>query len=151
MHSLLQKLLKQELKQPSQDKRGATSVALMGRLEGFDDEGYPIIAFIHQGNEYRQTARSTVNLTLEHRGRECLIQLCEGTDTPVVSGLIQPPLADADIDTTAIIRSDDLIRLQCGNAYIELTTDGSVRIRGDYVESVSYGTNRLKGSSVKIN
>ncbi|MCU7850424.1 MAG: hypothetical protein KZQ89_21090, partial [Candidatus Thiodiazotropha sp. (ex Lucinoma kastoroae)] len=123
----------------------------VGRLEGFGADGYPVVVFNHGGKAVRRTARSTVALSREHAGRECLIQLCGGPDTPVISGLIQPPLTDADTDETAIIRTDDRIRLQCGDAYIELTAEGTVRIRGDYVESVAYGANRIEGGSVKIN
>ncbi|MES9944567.1 MAG: DUF6484 domain-containing protein [Candidatus Thiodiazotropha sp.] len=152
MQGLLEKLLKQELNRPSPEEQGVASSALTGRLDGFDAEGYPIVIFIHAGAEYRQTARSTIELTLNHLGHECLIQLCGGPDTPVISGLIQPPLTEIDMhESSSTIRSDERILLQCGDAYIELTAEGTVRIRGDYVESVSYGTNRLKGSSVKIN
>ncbi|MEW8252417.1 MAG: DUF6484 domain-containing protein [Candidatus Thiodiazotropha sp.] len=151
MSPSMQNLLRKEMKRPSPDRRAPSSTAFVGCLDGFDKEGYPIVVFTHKGREYRKSARSTLKLTQAQVGLECLIQLCGDTDTPVISGLIQPPLTDANNETTAIIRSDDQIRLQCGDAYIELTIDGSVRIRGDYVESVAYGANRLKGSSVKIN
>ncbi|MCU7817224.1 MAG: hypothetical protein KZQ81_19040 [Candidatus Thiodiazotropha sp. (ex Rostrolucina anterorostrata)] len=149
--SQLQKLLEQELKRPVSDKPGSNARALVGRLEGFGAEGYPVVVFNHDGKAVRRTARSAVALSREHAGRECLIQLCCDPDTPVISGLIQPPLSDSASDETAITCSDERIRLQCGDAYIELTAEGTVRIRGDYVESVAYGANRLKGSSVKIN
>jgi hypothetical protein len=151
MQSQLQKLLEQERKRPEVDKREGDSHAVTGRLEGFDPEGYPKVAFTHNGTRYTRTARSTVELKREDQGRECLIQLCGDPDKPVISGLIQPPLQESAPGDTAIIQTEEGIRLQSGDAYIELTAEGTVRIRGDYVESVSYGANRLKGASVKIN
>jgi hypothetical protein len=150
MQSLLQRLLEQELKRPAQSTE-APNNAILGRLEGFDESGYPVVAYEHQGVSCQQSARSTLELKREDTGRTCLIHLCEGGSTPVIAGLIQPPLQTSTENSTAIIRTDEGIRLQSGDAYIELTTEGTVRIRGDYVESVSYGANRLKGASVKIN
>jgi hypothetical protein len=150
MQSLLQRLLEQELKRPAQSSDAPNS-ALLGRLEGFDEAGYPMVSYEHQGVSCQQSARSTLELKREDAGRTCLIHLCEGTNTPVIAGLIQPPLQTSTENRTAIIRTDEGIRLQSGDAYIELTTEGTVRIRGDYVESVSYGTHRIEGGSVKIN
>lgn len=151
MQNLLRKLLEQELKRPAGNVAQGGGNALIGRLEDFDESGYPIVVFEHHGTPCTRSARSTVELSREQLGRECLIQLCGGPETPVIAGLIQPPLREPAADEPAILRTDDSIRLQCGEAYIELTAEGTVRIRGDYVESVAYGANRLKGSSVKIN
>lgn len=151
MQNQLQKLLEQELKRPVSDKPGSSASALVARLQSFDEAGYPVVVFTQNEISYTRTARSTVELKREDEGRECLIHLCADPETPVISGLIQPPLRETAPSDTAIIRTDEGIRLQSGDAYIELTAEGSVRIRGDYVESVSYGANRLKGSSVKIN
>jgi hypothetical protein len=151
MQSLLKKLLAQELKQPVRNEHEGQTNALIGRLEGFDPEGYPLIAFEHHGATCKRSARSTVALKREDAGQACLIHLCGDQDNPVIAGLIQPPLGETTPGETGIIRTDEGIRLQSGDAYIELTTEGTVRIRGDYVESVAYGANRLKGASVKIN
>lgn len=43
------------------------------------------------------------------------------------------------------------LTLQCGKASITLRKDGRVVIRGTYVETRSSGTNRIKGSVVKLN
>jgi hypothetical protein len=151
MQELLKKLLAKELKQPVRDEHQGQTNALIGLLEGFDPEGYPIVSFSHKGTQHNRSARSTVELKREDAGRDCLIHLCEDQHSPVIAGLIQPPLGETAPGDTAIIRTDEGIRLQSGDAYIELTTEGTVRIRGDYVESVAYGSNRLKGASVKIN
>ncbi len=149
--SMLRKLLKQELKRPIHEKQETNSTTLIGLFEGFDSEGWPIVTFIYDRKAFRQVARSTVELTHDHTGKNCLIQLCHGSGIPVVSGLIQPPLSEADKEKSAAICSDQRILLQCGDAFIELNAEGTIRIHGNYVESVAYGTNRLKGSSVKIN
>jgi hypothetical protein len=151
MQNLLQKLLEQELKRPAQNTEAPHSNALLARLEGFDEVGYPVVVYHHQGVQHKHSARSTIELKREDAGRECLIHLCGDPDSPVIAGLIQPPLRETAPGNTAIIRTDEGIRLQSGDAYIELTAEGTVRIRGDYVESVAYGANRLKGASVKIN
>jgi hypothetical protein len=151
MQSLLKKLLEQELKQPVRNENGGHANALIGRLEGFDQKGYPIVTFTLQEAHHSRTARSIVELRHEDVGRTCLIHLCDDQDSPVISGLIQPPLQERAPGETAIIRTDEGIRLQSGDAYIELTNEGTVCIRGDYVESVAYGTHRIEGGSVKIN
>lgn len=151
MQSLLKKLLEQELRQPARHEQPGPENALIGQIAGFDREGYPIVAFTHQGNHYSCSGRSTVELKREDAGRACLIHLCGSQDSPVIAGLIQPPLQERTPGGTAIIRTEDGIRLQSGDAYIELTSEGTVRIRGDYVESVAYGANRIEGGSVKIN
>lgn len=149
--NVLRKLLKQELKRPIREKQGTDSSTVIGLLEGFDREGWPIVTFIYEGKAYRQVARSTVELTLDNTGQNCLIQLCHGSDIPVVSGFIQPPLSEVRKEESKTICSDERIILQCGDAFLELDAEGTIRIHGNYVESVAYGTNRLKGSSVKIN
>lgn len=50
-----------------------------------------------------------------------------------------------------ILRSDSEVRLECGKATVKLTSDGTVRIRGENVASRASHTNRIRGGNVQIN
>jgi len=59
---------------------------------------------------------------------------------------------DAQVDGRRVrIVGQDEIVLECGSASITLRRNGRVVIRGDYVETYSEGTNRIKGGQVRIN
>lgn len=59
---------------------------------------------------------------------------------------------DAQVDGRRVrIVAQDEIVLECGRASITLRRNGRVVIRGDYVETHSEGTNRIKGGQVRIN
>jgi hypothetical protein len=49
-----------------------------------------------------------------------------------------------------IVAQDEIV-LECGSASITLRRNGRVVIRGEYVETYSEGTNRIKGGQVRIN
>jgi hypothetical protein len=62
-----------------------------------------------------------------------------------------PPVhAQVDGRRVRIVAEDEIV-LECGGASITLRRNGRVVIRGDYVESYSEGTNRIKGGQVRIN
>jgi hypothetical protein len=50
-----------------------------------------------------------------------------------------------------VLRAEQEIVLQCGDASITLTRAGKVLIRGAYVLSASTGVHRILGGSVEIN
>lgn len=50
-----------------------------------------------------------------------------------------------------VLEGADEVVLRCGSASLTLRRNGRVVLRGDYVESRSKGTNRIKGGSVLIN
>jgi hypothetical protein len=49
------------------------------------------------------------------------------------------------------IEACDELELRCGEASITLRRNGKVVVRGTYIETCSRGTNRIKGSTVKLN
>ncbi len=49
------------------------------------------------------------------------------------------------------IEACDELELRCGEASITLRRNGRVVVRGTYIETCSRGTNRIKGSTVKLN
>jgi Domain of unknown function (DUF6484) len=57
-----------------------------------------------------------------------------------------------DVDGRRVrIEGQDEIVFQCGKASVTLRRNGKVVIRGTHVETVSEGTNRIKGGQVRIN
>src|SRR5262249_37863479 len=84
---------------------------------------------------------------------------------PLLLALFPQPTADDDAPVATkheavkvdvdgrrlLIEGKDEIVLQCGNASVTLRLNGKVVIRGTHVETASAGTNRIKGSQVRIN
>ena len=63
-----------------------------------------------------------------------------------------PDVVKADVDgRRVLIEGQDEIVFQCGKASVTLRRNGKVVIRGTHVETVSEGTNRIKGGQVRIN
>ena len=64
-----------------------------------------------------------------------------------------PPITfEADVDGARVrITARDEVVIQCGKASITLRRNGRIVIRGAHVETASTGTNRIKGSQVRVN
>lgn len=59
---------------------------------------------------------------------------------------------EADVDGARVrITAQDEVVIQCGKASITLRRNGRILIRGTHVETASTGTNRIKGSQVRVN
>jgi hypothetical protein len=64
----------------------------------------------------------------------------------------KPMVFEADVDGSRVrITAKDEIVIHCGKASITLRRNGRVIIRGTHVETASSGTNRIKGSQVRVN
>ena len=75
---------------------------------------------------------------------------------PVVIGALWNKIDDAPLSATVDgkrvkLTGKDEVVLECGSASITLRRNGRVVIRGAHVETVSEGTNRIKGGQVRIN
>ncbi|USD49179.1 MULTISPECIES: DUF6484 domain-containing protein [Vibrio] len=82
-------------------------------------------------------------------GRDCLVSFIDhDLNQPVVTGLIHTPNETAKSVT---IKASEELTLECGNGRITLDAHGKVNIRGQSINSQSYGANRIKGGSVKLN
>jgi predicted pyridoxine 5'-phosphate oxidase superfamily flavin-nucleotide-binding protein len=103
-------------------------------------------------------------------GRAAILAFENGDPAlPIVVGLMQPAArreagaspdaaesaaqeVQAEVDGRRVrITAQDEIVLECGSASITLRRNGRVVIHGDYVETCSEGTNRIKGGQVRIN
>ncbi|HLK93638.1 MAG TPA: hypothetical protein VKZ18_27350 [Polyangia bacterium] len=63
-----------------------------------------------------------------------------------------PLVFEADVDGARVrITARDEVVIECGQASITLRRNGRVVIRGTFVETVSSGTNRIKGGQVRVN
>lgn len=78
---------------------------------------------------------------------------------PPFSSIEPRPLApppgvtfEATIDGSRMrVGARDEVVIECGKASITLRRNGRVIIRGTHVETNSTGTNRIKGSQVRVN
>ncbi len=132
---------------------------VIGRLEGFAEDGAPLVLVPSSAVDRALPARSTVPLGPADLGAE-LVLLFEGGDParPIVVGRLlaapaghpAPPVARLDGETV-VLEAGRQIELRCGKASITLTRAGKVLIRGAYVSSRSSGVNRIKGGSVQLN
>ncbi|SHO56847.1 hypothetical protein [Vibrio quintilis] len=97
--------------------------------------------------EYLINAYSCVPVCNNDIGRHCVIGFIEHDfSQPVVTGLLHQPNAPE-----LHLKATQKVVLECGKSKIELDEHGRVYIRGRSVSSQSYGTNRIKGGSVKLN
>jgi hypothetical protein len=56
------------------------------------------------------------------------------------------------VDGTRVrVTARDEVVIACGKASITLRRNGRVVIRGTHVETLSSGTNRIKGGQVRVN
>ena len=144
----LDELLSQKTK-----SRNATHYphVLIGKLSAISEEGYPLVNFTIDETMHSVITISTVSITMEDVGRDCLINFNQGdVEQPIITGLTQPPIS-MDENQPTVIHSDNGIILQCGSSRIELTEDGTINIQGMHINSQAYGPHRIKGGSVKIN
>lgn len=134
---------------------------VIGRLVGFDDDGYPLVAY--PGNAGMR-ARTTTELGVEDMGRELALMFENGDPArPLILGRMHCPVYSpggapgrsaviAETDGERLeLRANQEIVLRCGRASITLTRAGKILLRGAYLLSRSSGVNRIKGGSVQIN
>jgi len=63
-----------------------------------------------------------------------------------------PVVLEADVDGVRVrVCAKDEVVIACGKASITLRRNGRVVIRGTHVETLSSGTNRIKGGQVRVN
>jgi len=170
--NLLDPLMDAPLRTGSSDSRpdpvpatampGPSEAPVVGALVGIVD-GEALVAFPGQPDDVAVRARSTVELTEEHVGRQALLLFERGDRaSPIVVGILRvagptvvaPQASDVQIfadDRRVVVAAKDQLVLRCGNSSITLTKDGKVLIQGAYVSSRSSGVNRIKGGSVQIN
>jgi len=72
------------------------------------------------------------------------------------SGTAEPAASDAALDVLVdgrrvIVEGAREVVLRCGKASITLTRSGKIILRGTHVVSRSSGSNRVQGSTVRIN
>jgi Domain of unknown function (DUF6484) len=131
-------------------------------LTGFGQDGEPLVDFPANRAGKPVPAVSTVVLSAELAGRECVLAFEDGDPgRPILVGLTQPPLAEDKARSQPVellldgkriaLTAEEEIVLRCGKASITLTRAGKVLIRGAYLLNRSSGVNRIKGGSVQIN
>ena len=94
----------------------------------------------------------------QHVGERAAVLFDRGqTSRPVVLGIVRADVRDRGEDSTdAIPRrveidASDEITLRCGQASLRLRADGDVVLRGQDVLHRASGTQRIRGSNVRIN
>jgi hypothetical protein len=157
------------LMSPPARERSDSGAAHTGRITSIDAEG--TVCVLVPGWLQPIEARLATALTREQvtgaiATQQPVVLLFENADPlrPIIVGLLeskprdadpQPgrsPVVEADVDGKRVrVTAEDEIVLQCGQSSITLRRNGRVIIRGTHVESVSDGTNRIRGGQVRIN
>ncbi len=136
---------------------GRVDEIVIGKLMGIAEQGEPLVDFPDNPARHPLMARSTVDLTHEHIGREVALLFETGKLTkPIVMGLLRIPKplsqSTAEIDGERLeLSAEREIVLRCGEASITLTRAGKILLRGKYLLSRSSGVNRIKGGSIQLN
>jgi hypothetical protein len=138
--------------------------AHIGTLVGMKDEGRtPLVVFRGQPGSAAIAARSTLDLHGIHVGRSVVLMFEDGDPLrPIILGCLAqeeatglsefPGQVEVDADgERLIVSAKRQLVLRCGKSSVTLTKAGKVLIKGEYVETCSTGTNRIKGGSVQIN
>jgi len=131
------------------------------------EKGYPLVHWPTCSNDQPIKALSQVRISSKDINKTCSLAFIDGDlSQPLVMGLLYEPnqstytggpqLEDTapffnDEDAPLVIRSNDAITLQAGDAKIQLFADGRINIQGLRINSQAYGPNKVKGASVKIN
>lgn len=156
------------LRAESLRSRAAAAAVVLGKVVTVNPDGTVRIEL--PGTADSRPARVGADLSAEvlaaaaAEGREAILAFENGDPTlPIVMGLMRragpesgadrhAPQVDAQVDGRRVrIFAQDEIVLECGSASITLRHNGRVVIRGEYVETYSEGTNRIKGGQVRIN
>jgi hypothetical protein len=132
-----------------------------GNLSDITPEGFllvtwgdaaPVRASIAVGASHQALLRA-----IEERAPVLLHFLDGDAAQPVIVGLLRDRL-DVDAADPSLVIAPRIelsasreILLRCGESAVELHEDGRVVIRGTDVQSVSAGTNAIKGACVDIN
>ena len=156
------------LRAESLRSRAAAAAVVLGKIVAIDPEG--TVRILLPGTPDSRPARVAADLSAEAlaaaatEGRAAILAFEHGDPTlPIVMGLMRRtgPATDDDgraqeVDARVdgrrmhIVAQDEIV-LECGSASITLRRNGRVVIRGEYVETYSEGTNRIKGGQVRIN
>jgi hypothetical protein len=136
---------------------------LVGTLEAFSPEGFPLVRFDEMSDSEPLPARYTCDLSAADVGRAIVLLLeAQNPRKPIVIGVVQDPSpinspakaaplqVSVDGEQVTLSAKHEIV-LRCGKASITLTRAGKVLIRGAYLLSRSSGVNRIKGGSVQIN
>lgn len=117
-------------------------------LVGLDGAGRPCVDYPDNPTATPVVALSNVALSAADIGRRCTLAFENGQpERPVILGLLQSPEASAPLT----IRSDRGLVLESGEARIEISPDGGIRVHGLYIDSLAYGPHRIRGGSIKLN
>ncbi len=140
--SLVQQALESDNSKPLQ-----INTPLIGRLVGFNSEGDALVT--HEYSELVQKALSVTVLTLQNINALVTLAFDQGdASKPIILGVIQTPALS---DEKVVLKNENGIVLECGDAKIELDADGHILVQGVTIKNQAYGTNHLKGGAVKIN
>jgi hypothetical protein len=92
-----------------------------------------------------------------HVGAKVLIVFEQGDPTrPIVLGLVHDRIQTKGRQlhlkaSKIVIEAEESISLRCGEAGVEATKDGKLRIKGKDVVSRASRTNKVQGSTVRLN
>jgi len=136
--------------QKDNDKPVHIEMPILGVLAGFNLAGQPIVSHEYSEPDDGTVALSTTKLELDDINKKVTLVFIKGdVKQPMILGVVQDQVLD--INTPKTIECSDGILLKCGDAKISLDKDGHLLIQGVTVSTQAYGTNRVKGSAVKIN
>jgi hypothetical protein len=142
-----------------------SEASCIAKLVGVSSTGTALVLMAGQAQPVE--ARTTVDLSGQHVGRDVLVcQTSPPDSVVVVIGLLRGPgdadkahspdatagLIDVQIDRQRIVLTAQReLVLRCGKSSIALGADGKVVIKGANLLSTAAGLHRIRGGAVQIN
>jgi len=154
-----------------QSRKPEFTEPVTARLRGFSVDGEPVVDFPSMPEIAASNARACVRLCDGDIGKFLMVAFEQGdVHRPIVFGVVRlpegpeaerlstptqanhHPTVETDVDgDVVVINASKKMTLKCGESSITLQPDGTILIRGAYVQSRSSGVNRIQGASVRIN
>jgi uncharacterized protein DUF6484 len=142
-----------------------------GKVRGITADGIVLVEYQDESKTRIVNARACVEIGATEIGRDVVLAFdAVVPGAAIVIGVLQsitaPPSStssaiaasataapiDVEVDGRRVtVHAVDSLTLRCGAASITLTREGTVLIRGTYVQSRSSGVQRIQGGAVHIN
>lgn len=153
-------------------KLGADGGLRQGQIRAIAGASKALVALHEAGRENLVWVEAICTLTTGSVGRFGILAVVPAATTYILLGLLDTrdeaeasrqtgPVAPSDLGSPAAVDAKsapsffstegDILRIQHGEASLELHKNGTIIFRGSYIASYSSGANRIRGTTIELN